>query len=186
MDKYKKLNIVNASALTDWLKTFTWGDDGAIIRYADLKNREYIAANIAPVAKMMTHSYIKKNISCYFNPYVGSEILTPVADFAELSESVRAAIAGGYPAYNFHPEKITPRMQQEILKLNNFLRDNAMNYINGRVQDLSGEFTLDIKYLDTQFKDIMAAVNRAKWSVKMPPTQQSSNLAQILPGREKE
>ena len=189
MNKYKKLNIVNVAELTNWFKAFTWGDESTAITYADIKNREFVAANSEPVAKLMVHSYIKKNISYYFNPYAGSEILTPVQNTAELSSGVCAAIAAGYPAYNFHPAKVSPRMQNEIRKLNDYLRNAALQYINQQVSQKSGEFNFDIRYLDNKFKDVMAAVNRAKWDVKMPEketVQPQQNIAFMTRGHEKD
>ncbi len=188
MTEYKRLNIVNAAAMTDWFKEITWGNDTTQIRFADIKRRDFVGQNADAVAKMMAHSYIKKNILYYFNPYVDSEILTPVPDTPELSDAVRAAIAAGYPAYNFHPDRVTPKIRGEITRLNNYLHNAALKYINQQVAQNSDEFTLNIKQLDTEFPDVMAVVRRSKFMVQMPelPRESGHSVMQMQMGREKD
>jgi len=80
MTEYKRLNIVNAAAMTDWFKEITWGNDTTQIRFADIKRRDFVGQNADAVAKMMAHSYIKKNTYCI--------------------STGQTAPAGGWPASN--------------------------------------------------------------------------------------
>lgn len=67
MKQEKLLNIENMPDLTNWLKSITWGDTNVQIQYADLKRRNFVKNNSYAIAKMMSHSYIKKK---YFSLFV--------------------------------------------------------------------------------------------------------------------
>ncbi len=170
-DNDKLLNIVNASDLTDWFKTFTWGDTAAAIRFADIKQREFVAANADAVAKMMRHAYIKKFIPFYMNELIGTAALTVPGVGVELPDCVRAAANDGFSPYIFNAAAVPPEFTAKIKKLNEFLFDAARQYIARQTTETGSEFTFDIQYLTREFADYRTTMNRARWNAKLPPRQ---------------
>lgn len=190
MNNDKPLNIVNAPDLTEWIKAITWGDTVAEIRYADIKQRDFVAQNKDAVAKMMTHSYMKKHIPFYMNDFIGTDALHAPKNTDNLSECVRAAIADGYPAYIFEASKLPPEFVRQVKRLNNLLHDAAVKHIDDMLRRGGMEFAIDIKFLNKEFADYRNAMTRAKWNAKIPVHDESTNTslisASILAGKSKE
>ena len=155
------LNISNADALTDWIKAITWGDTVATIRYPDIKDRKFVMTHKRPIAQMLVHAYIKRNLPEYLAKYLNTPMLKPVTDMSSLSDAARAAAADGYPAYMFDASAVPGFIRSDITKLNEFLVDVAMAQISLRLKD--ADFALDMKCLDAIYPNITAAINTAKW-----------------------
>lgn len=174
--KERALNIINAADVTNWFKFLTWGNTVAAVRFADIKQREFVSNNTDAVAKVMSHSYIKRFILLYMNELVGTSALRAPESDAEMSDSVRAAAADGLAPYVFSASDVTPEFTSKIKKLNRFLFDAAVKYINQQTKQGDTEFKFDIQYLLHEFPDYRDALARARWHAHMPEKKSAPNI----------
>lgn len=180
MKQDKLLNIENMPDLTNWIKAITWKDTNVFIRYADLKRHDFVKNNAFALAKMMSHSYIKRNISYYLNELIGTPALKPIAPDAEMTESVRAAVLAGYPAIHFDSAKVPENFTKKICRLNDFLINSAKKYISDQTANKSDTFSFDIQYLIKQFPDYNMAMNRSRWYIKTSSLEKDSDMLQNI------